>query len=1230
MPGAPVRGRFRPGNRGRVASLSALALLVVALPFVGGMGRAPVVAASSCASEAPDAASASALASACNIRVENLAGRSERTQAFVNPDGTSTFVSSVLPARVQRSDGSWVGIDTRLLSRPDGSFAPFAASADVTFSGGGSGPFVTYRQRGEVLTLSWPTALPKPSVSGATATYANVMKGVDLRVTATATGFRHVLVVKSAGAAANPALARIRYQIGGDGKAKSTSDGHVSVIDRRGRTLATTSDTSMWDSSIRLGAPGGVVPFLNPQPAADPPAELMSTEYGPGATAASAELGVSADGANALTVVPDATLLTGSNTVYPVFISPQISPQIGPQRSKWAWANNADHDYEVGGQAWAGLNPPAYGGDGRLYRSFFDFPTTYGGQTYKGKHVLEASFSITLTHSYSCAPTPASLFRVGGITVSNGARMPWSTRPLGSGAMFLASASGNANKTGNCSGGAQPNTLMTFGRNETMRADVQHAADSNWNGYTVGLCACDNSGGNEDESVQDRWKRFLVDNHTTMSVTYNTVPGAPANLSPHQGQAACGGVVGTSSPVLQARYVDADGDDTLSATFKWQDLSSTATTSVAGTTAPANNNGTAPLNLGAGAEGKSYQFQVQTFDGHDRSPWSPWCKFTVDTIAPLAPVVTAVTSGAAPVYTPCDPGSLSSCVANGGPGVAGAFKISEPTGPAGQDVVKYVYGWDSPSVPVTVAAGGAAGPVLLTPPHYGINTLVVYAVDASNKQSPSTVYRFLVRGPSSPQAYWPLDTIDGHNFVDLVNPSRSLTAAGVTWTPDARYVGKSAATFDANGAATEAVSAFDTSGSFSVAAWARLSSTVCSGNQTVVSVDGDAQASANHTSGLLLSYDCTSRKWKLRVPDRNAQNPSTTEAASSTTAAAGKWTFLVGTWDEDEHKIRLYVNGTLNQELTPPASWLATRGSGWKATGAVTLGRDRWNDANDDHFVGEIADVRLWNRVVTTDDITGTDADAVNGIPAQVGLASPLQVGWWPFADGEAGCSDAADASKFARRAFVSPNCFLDPNWNGDPATAPAWLTMDSHDGDGGLRLDGLTGYASTTDDSGTIDGSDDVVHSVLRTDQSFTMSAWVKPTSVNGTDQLVLRQGNGPSAVKLGLRGSDNRWTFAVSTPDGAGGYTWVTAKSDAAATAGVWTHLVGEFDASVGLVRIYVDGQLQVATMTGGLGWNSTGSLLIGTVGYATFFSGVVDQVQTWQGLLNGREIRDVYDNS
>ncbi len=64
-------------------------------------------------------------------------------------------------------------------------WSPAVTTSPVALSGGGSGPLAVLATAGRTLTLSWSAgALPTPTLSGSTATYANVLAGVDLIVTA--------------------------------------------------------------------------------------------------------------------------------------------------------------------------------------------------------------------------------------------------------------------------------------------------------------------------------------------------------------------------------------------------------------------------------------------------------------------------------------------------------------------------------------------------------------------------------------------------------------------------------------------------------------------------------------------------------------------------------------------------------------------------------------------------------------------------------------------------------------------------------------------------------------------------------------------------------------------------------------------------------------------------------------------------------------------------------------
>ncbi|GHJ45472.1 hypothetical protein Cs7R123_28140 [Catellatospora sp. TT07R-123] len=1120
-----------------------------------------------------------------------MAGRSETGQVFANPDGTSTMTTYIAPQWVRGTNGAWADVNTNLSVGGDGAVKPIASPVDVQFSSGGKGPLVTLRQHGSTFTMTWPGGdLPKPTVDGSTATYAEVLAGVDLTVTANSTGFQHVLVVKNAAAAANPKLRKIHFAIGGDAKARTLPDGRVRFADGAGSTIALTSAASVWDSSIDQAAAGEVLPGVSQATLAaaraNPSADLVSTAARPGVASKSVALGVSAATDTDFVLTPDAAQLADPKTVFPLY----IDPAIGPGASKWAYANNINSNWDVGGQAWVG--PNTY--DGTLYRSFFDFPSTSGSLTWKGnnKNIISGSMNIWVDHTWSCGDTYTHMYRPNGnITSASGARMAWSTRPLGSSAIWLSSAASHANEAGGC-GSVQPDQLVSF-TGTTLKNDLQAAADASYSTYTVGLCACNST--NQYESTQDRWKKFFTATTTgghavpALSVTFDTDPSVPANLAPVHG-VACGGTIGTTSPTLEAQYADVDTADTLTATFEWKQLPSGTATQVAGPSKPANNVGSVPLTLGSAAEGKSYSFRVQTKDNSNYlSPWSGWCDFTVNASAPTAPVVTSTS------YPSCVPANVDTCAHPGGPGVTGQFVFSEPAGdPNGSDVTSYLYGWTTPPTTVVTVAAGQASPTMnLTPPHYGLNTLYVLSKDPAGAPSPITSYTFLVDSPSAALAYWPLDDIRGHGFTDQVS-STALTTTNVTWTANGRYQGATAATFGASGDAKTTGAKIDTTKSFSVSVWVRLTDAT-NNYRAVISQEGV------NTSGFAIYNMPDTSQWTFALYDTD-----TTTTGGSYAHAPAKlnvWTNITAVYDASEKTMKIYTNGVLGETVTRAATPWASSGKlhlGWAKYGAglsMTTG------------VGQIADVRLWNRAVTVDDINGTDADPANGIPAQTGLLSPMQVGSWDFSGGvDCYCPSVIDGAYFGRQLN------LDAGWINTPPSSS--FALNGHDGNDALSVDGVTGFASTTDDQA-------VKHPVVRTDQSLTFSAWVNVNALTGADQVILRQGTtASSAAKLFVSGTSGKFVFAMATPDGSGGYIWANATSAAVAVPGTWTHLTGVFDAVTGKTKLYVDGVAQTSEGSNAVGWDSTDSLLVGTTGTTANFGGLIDQVKVYQGVLNSRE--------
>src|SRR6478609_5037016 len=92
----------------------------------------------------------------------------------------------------------------------------------------------------------------RPMISGSTATYPNVLPGVDLRLKAIATGYTEVLIVHDAAAAADPGLRKLTFLVhsGTGARVKPESGGALDVADAAsGSSIFTAGSALMWDSS---------------------------------------------------------------------------------------------------------------------------------------------------------------------------------------------------------------------------------------------------------------------------------------------------------------------------------------------------------------------------------------------------------------------------------------------------------------------------------------------------------------------------------------------------------------------------------------------------------------------------------------------------------------------------------------------------------------------------------------------------------------------------------------------------------------------------------------------------------------------------------------------------------------------------------------------------------------------------------------------------------------------
>lgn len=1216
----------RRGPAGLVLSLLAGLLVNVGFGVVE-----PERAAAACAAEASSEAAASAMAAACGQRVEVAQGRSEYTQVFAKPDGGFTMESAVVPQRTRRADGTWAGVDLALRQANDGTWRPGASVADVRFSGGGSGPLVTLVRGGKSLTVSWPAALPAPSVVGDSATYAGVFTDVDLVVRATRTGFTHVLVIKSPQAAANPAVRTVHWDLGGDATVSRRLDGSLQAV-ADGVLLATSESAIMWDSKSVTAATSSLKPAEVQTEGMAGADESTAAASGDGANTAQVQTAITSDGDLRLT--PDVSLFSADPNDYPLFVDPPWSVP----KSTWAYAasNGETNDTTY---ARVGKNPDG----GALYRSFFVFPTTDGTVSLAGKYIQSAYVQMKLYHSYSCGDTPVYMYSTNYPNATP--KATWSKMSV-----FTkeSSVSAHANKGDGCSDSPQPDVTKNF-TGDAVTAHIQGAANQSWTTAAFAFCACsDNTG--TGESTTDRWKKFYPGS-ASLVVDYDSKPtvpvsmqvngnGCPANTTDRM-------TINVLTPKLSAILPDLDKTQSLTPTFEWVKLGSPTDTITDATprqtgltdiTASAPAGGRVEATTPTLSLGTTYAFRVTGKDPApylQSSPPSQWCRFAVDPSRPDAAKVTPVgTIGAA------------------GTTLSFSFAVADPQ----KDMAKFRYGWTTPPLlevaaiksPDGVQEARSSSAVALTIPRYGQNILYVEAVDGVGNIGNEGRYEFTAADPTQASEVWGLQTNPGINQTAALRSDttgKALTVEGnLTWLESdgngqhvSRMIGAQAATFNATDTALATSGpVVDTTKSFTVSAWVRPTFIEPVGDRNAVGQDG---ANTNEAGGFYLGMrrDSQGPHWSFQMhnsPDKMSQSTPVFDSKILTDADLGKWVHLAGVYDAGAKEVRLYVNGQQKAHATRSTQ-------PWAATGAFTIGRTFWGGKGN-YWPGQIADVRVWNRALVNDDFDR----------AAIGVERPEEVGRWDFSAAAGcvtpgdldACPPAADGSGLNHPLTLEEGTDIQqsvgvpsPSLDLDHAYFPDY-NMDGH----------------WTNEFATSAGP------VLRTDGSFSVSAWVRPDGdLLAYNKTVLGQDASMTAslvsgfylqARAEIDPADNikktRWCLLMidGPQSGAGGklacsQQLIASAADptiAQAVVGHWTFLAAVYDAARGEMRLYVDGSLAATTgqFTADAAWQADGRFTVGRARYyeckpvcqgsdVDFWLGGIDSIRAYQGALTDVDV-------
>ncbi|MFF9569881.1 FG-GAP repeat domain-containing protein [Streptomyces sp. NPDC014685] len=735
---------------GQINMKGAVASLVLALAIALSLPQ-PMEAIAAAPDEGPSAsdralksvdAEAKALAQAVDTGepVEVLPQRTEISQVFANPSGTFTQDSYATP-QWTRKNHKLVDINTDLASEANGRIAAKATEIGVSFSGGGSGPLVTVARDGRSLSFGWLKELPKPAISEDTATYPEVLPGVDLKLKANNSGFSQLLVVKSAEAAANPELRSIGLSFSADGLNVTTDgDGNLAATDPAGQKVFVAPAPRMWDSSTATtpAAARSVTPSDG--------GPVPNGEFEPGHGARESVIPIRvAD--KQMTLSPDQSLLMGEGTKYPVYIDPAVTGA----REAWtiAYKKTPTTGY-FNGAGWDGATTPTarVGYENMtngLARSMFRMDTNNLWNT--KKQVIKSTFRAKNSWSWSCTKKKVEVWLTGSISASTNWNSQNSTSFWKRKLDDVTDAKGYSSS---CPGGN-----LAF----DVTSGVTEAASKKWPNITLGLQATD-------EADVYSWKKFDAKS-AVLSTEYNTVPNAPTSLntSPSSGGCLTSAPfisIGNTDVTLNAKVSDPDGG-TVNARFDlWATghhpnddpngvlIVSTKVSTTSGKIA-ALKVPKATLQKYLTTANGNFSWKARAEDSASQSSWTPaagqpGCRFVFDPTRPSTPPTIKSTdfpdgSDGWPQQTgeARKPGSF--IIGNGGV----------------NDVTSYEYwtDWDTTVRTTTPTEdldgdGKKDGGITLTPPSAGSQRVHVRSLDTAKNRSDSAQYLFYANSPAIP------------------------------------------------------------------------------------------------------------------------------------------------------------------------------------------------------------------------------------------------------------------------------------------------------------------------------------------------------------------------------------------------------------------------------------------------------------------------------------------------
>ncbi|MEU5314945.1 LamG-like jellyroll fold domain-containing protein [Streptomyces sp. NPDC021562] len=1118
--------------------------------------------------------------------------------------------------------GRWKSLDPTLVQRADGTISPKVSTSSLTLSGGSTNkPLATMRAGSSSLAVSLPSAfaLHTPTLLGPTATYHDVLPGVDLTVTAQDTGgFSEVLVVKNAIAAANPALTDLNLSTKATGVTMaSDTAGDITAKDRKGQTVFSATAPTMWDSSR---------PSANTPKTTDPhTGQTVDRRSGIPLASSPASAGDAAQKASLkaayhrghISLSPARTLLRGKHTVYPVYIDPTFAVTFTPSGQTdtvQAWAF-VDSEWPS-----TAFWKPAASTPGPLHVGYTDwtsdvstnrayFQTSIHSSVWNADDILSSNISFYENWSASCTKEEVDLYATDPISSST----TWNNQPKHLPITIDPQTVAHGWST-DC-GPAD----VTFDIHKVM----EQAAANKWSKATFELKAAD-------EGNDLAWKQFSK--QATITTTYDHKPDMPTSLTtspPSSCSATTPTSLGLGDVTLRAGVSDQDGTTSpLTANFTLKNMSSgttytraiNATSGTIASTPYSHTSSSGPFQaLTAKTE---FAWYLTVTDQHLTSSQSKTCHFYYDPTAPGAPTIAPGTSTTSQCSELTDsPLGDSLCTV----GTAASFTITDPNTTTAPGSYRYQLNGGNPvSVPAATSSPYTA--TISLKPTTQTDVLTVTAVSSTGNIGDTDDYRFIAKAPVTAAP----DDLNGDGNADLLTVGGKNSLPAGLWQatgagsgkvdPVARNIG-----IDGNG-----ISTAQTATSFTASQTITGHFFTGAGYNDVLDYYYDPSKGAISGEILRGQGDGTDLQPVDSLPISNSAGvfaltdaagnddgttAGTTTAATSIASGGSLYNTLSGYTPTGYPDLLLLINGHLYDESADNG-----RGKYVGADNAIDLGNyNPYCLAQNTSTTSCITDWTGWTITSTLD---------ANGLPelfardTSANHTSDPSAGqlWYLSPDNLQALANGASALtpvEVASTGWDSVNQptlqAADINNDGTPdlwtvsstGTATAYemtpsgtlatpiaqaLSTDTHDwplndydttkltaDDAAATAITLTGTSGVTAPEGGLFDPDVQLDAsnhdylqgskALDLTKSFTVSVWANPTAYGGA--VLSQSGSADSGILL--LPTTGGWQFSLNT--GAGTAWDFDTVTGGTVHLGTWAHLTATYDKTTGVMNLYVD---------------------------------------------------------